>query len=93
MNELIKEQLTPNSSFIDKLEYSYFLRHSTCGNNLILRTTERITIWFSNGDIIEYQLTEKDWNELKDCESVGKYFHSKIKLKCIFKVISKGLKL
>ncbi len=67
----------PNSSFISNIEHSYLLRDEK-------RITEQLKISFTDGKIVEYyqfegKSIENIFNEMKVCESVGKYWHKHIK--------------
>lgn len=82
--QLIKENFIPKSSFIFKVEYSYFMRND-------IRMTERITIFFSDGMVIEYQSNLEEFETIKTTESVGKYWHKNMK-QLSGKIIKKGIK-
>lgn len=72
------------SSLIVKIEYSFFFFNKK-------RTNELITIWFIDKSQIEYhnfgEPLDFIFEELKTCESIGKYWHKNIKNKLHYKKI------
>lgn len=59
-----QERSSPESSFIEKCSFN--------------SETEVLTINFKRGEVIHYELFDK-WEELKQAESVGKFYHAEIK--------------
>ncbi len=60
------------SAFIQKIEHSHAIWEGK-------RVSEILTIYFTNGSIIEYQALESVFHEMEAAHSVGKYYHANIK--------------
>lgn len=95
-DDLIGHVFEPESSFISKIQYTY-----QQNNALELKISQIITVYFTNGEEIEYKpslgtdIEEFNVQELYEnfCSavSVGKFWHKNIKGKYPYKIIRKAL--